>query len=341
MISKILNLRMFAMLGLLFALAGCMGETVEVPTAHRGMISTKAGLKQEVLPPSKQRLSNWCLTCDSLIIAEISDYGVSESFDLYMPKDRLNLSVEVRGTLATSDADSDLAMIFSRVSAQPISDRVKAIPAAVVYQTYAQQIVREKARAIIAKYDIATVMENRDAISTELHQAVVKALEGRPVRVLNFGLNDAQPPKIIMDAEITRKQREIGIQQAEAEKEIAMRKAEAALEVAAVQQSVELKEAETQVMVEKKLREGFSEAYVAQRGLRILQELAASDNNIVFLPTEALKNPALMIGGLTDAMASTRAARASAAQTASPEQAANATATPDAPQEAPAPQEAR
>lgn len=322
-------LRLMALFATIFALSGCIGETVEVPTAHRGMISTSSGLKEGVLPPSKIRLSNMCLTCDSLIIAEISDYGISEAFDLYMPKDRLNLSVDVRGTFATSDSDADLTMIFSRVSAEPRESRVKAISAQQVYITYAQQIVREKSRSILAKYDIATVMQNRDSISLELQDAVTKALEGRPVRVLNFGLNDAQPPKIIMDAEITRKQREIGIQQAEADKEIALRQAEAALEVAIMQQSVDLKEAETQVLVEQKLREGFSDAFVAQRGLRILEQIAASDNKVVFLPTEALHNPAVMIGGLGQAFEDQRTARAA-------RNAGNTTAAPSAADAAPA-----
>jgi len=307
-------LRVLVPLGMALSLAGCIGETVEVPTAHRGMISTSAGLKEGVLPPSKIRLSNMCLTCDSLIIAEISDYGISENFELYMPKDRLNLTVDVRGTFATSDTEKDLSMIFSRVSAQPVTERVKAIRASTVYETYAQQIVREKARSVLAKYDIATVMENRDSISAELFAEVVEALEGRPVKVLNFGLNDAQPPSVVTEAELKRKEREIAILQAEANKEVSLREAEAALEVAKLQQAVDLKEAETQVLVEQKLKEGFSDAFVAQRGLRILEELAKSDNQIVFLPTEALNNPSVMIGGLGKAFEDQRKAREAARQ---------------------------
>lgn len=340
MLQRIFGFRLLAMFGLLFALSGCIGEEVEVPTAHRGMISTSTGLKEEVLPPSKKRLSNFCLTCDSLIIAEISDYGISESFELYMPKDRLNLSVEVRGTFATSDTENDLKMIFSRVSAAPAegTDRVKKIDAARVYQTYAQQIVREKSRSVLAKYDIATVMENRDSIGAELHEAVVKALEGRPVKVLNFGLNDAQPPEIVMQAELTRKTREIAIQQADANKEVALREAQAALEVAEMQQAVDLKQAETQVMVEQKLKQGFSGAYVAQRGLRILEELAASENQIIFLPTEALSNPSIMIGGLSTAFDRQNAAMDAADETiaTAAEEATVAPIDPTVPVEAPA-----
>lgn len=293
--------------GLIASLSACVGEVVEVPTAHRGIISTASGLKDEILPPSKLRLSSFCRVCDNIIIAEVSDYGVQEQLQLYMPKDRLNITVEVRGTFATSDSAPDLKMIFGRVSPQPVNPRVSKVSANAVYNTYAQQIIRDKVRSTVAKYDIATLMDNREQIGAELREEVRKALEGRPVKVLNFGLADIQPPKIIIDAEENRKAREIAIKQAEAEKEIRLRQAQADLEVARLNQAVELKEAETQVLVEQKLKEGFSEAYVAQRGLKILDKLAGSQNKVVFLPTEALSNPSIMIGGIKDALESNAA----------------------------------
>lgn len=278
-----------------FSLTAC-GETVEVPTAHVGKISTANGLKEGIITPSKLRLSNLCMTCDDLIIAETSDYQVKESMVLFMPKDQLNLTIEVRGTLATSEEQGDLEQIFARVSAQPLSARVDVIPSMKVYETYAQQIIREKVRSVVSEYTIAELMANRDSISIEIRDTVVSALDGRPVKVLNFGLADLQPPEIIVTAEEKRKQREIAIREAEADKEIRLKQAQADLEVAELQQSVELKEAETQVMVEKKLKEGFSQAYVAQRGLRILESIANSDNKVILLPSDAITDPSIMMG---------------------------------------------
>ena len=289
-------------LALVTSLSGCFGEVVEIPTAHRGVISTASGLKDEILPPSKLRLSSFCRVCDNIIIGEVSDYGKTETMQLYMPKDRLNITVETRGTFATSDKSEDLKMIFGRVTPMPVNSRVSKVPANAVYDTYAQQIIRDRVRSVIAKYDIATLMANREEVGAELREEVRKALEGRPVKVLNFGLADIQPPKVIIDAEIKRKAREIAINEAEANKQIRLKEAEANLEVAITQQAVELKEAETQVMVEKKLKEGFSQAYVAQRGLRILEQLAGSTNKVIFMPTEALSNPAVMIGGIEEAL---------------------------------------
>lgn len=295
-------LKVLGALSIITFLSGCFGEVVEVPTAHRGVISTATGLKEGILPPSKLRLSSFCRVCDNLILAEVSDYSTNETLQLYMPKDRLNISVDVRGTFATSDAPNDLNMIFSRVSPTPVTGRVSKIPAVKVYETYAQQIILDRVRSVVAKYDIATLMDNREQIGAELREAVRAALEGRPVKVLNFGLSDIQPPSVILEAEVKRKSREIAINQAEAEKEVRLRVAQADLEVAALKQSVDLKEAETQVLVEKKLKEGFSQAYVAQRGLKILEALAKSENKVIFLPTEALSNPSVMIGGLQKAL---------------------------------------
>lgn len=290
--------RIFTALFLLIgavSLTAC-GETVEVPTAHVGKISTSTGLKEGIITPSKIRLSNMCMTCDDLIVAETSDYQVKESMQLFMPKDQLNLTIEVRGTLATSENPVDLEQIFSRVSAKPVTSRVDLISSVKVYETYAQQIVREKVRSVVSEYTIAELMANRDSISIQIRDAVTEALSGRPVKVLNFGLADLQPPAIIVTAEEKRKEREIEIREAQAKKQIRLEQAQADLEVAELQQAVELKEAETQVMVEKKLKEGFSQAYVAQRGLRILESIANSDNKVILLPSDAITDPSIMMG---------------------------------------------
>jgi regulator of protease activity HflC (stomatin/prohibitin superfamily) len=303
---KILSIRSLVKfslgIALISALSGCFGEVVEVPTAHRGKITTVTGLAENVLTPSKVRLSSLCIVCDNLIIAEVADYSAKEKMSLFMPKDRLDLVFEVRGTFATSDSQADLNMIFDRVSPVTVTNRVSKITSNTIYHTYAQQIIRDRVRAVIAKYDIATVMENRESIGIELRDAVQEGLKGRPIKVLNFGLAHMQPPAVVIAGEETRKKREIEINEAEAKKKIRLKEAEADLEVAISKQAIELKEAETQVLVEQKLKEGFSEAYVAQRALKILEKMAASDNKVIYLPTEALKNPSVMIGSLNDSL---------------------------------------
>ena len=71
------KLRVMAVLAAAVMMSGCIRTVVEIPTAYRGMISTSSGLKEGVLPPSKVALSNLCITCDSIVLAEVSDYGVT------------------------------------------------------------------------------------------------------------------------------------------------------------------------------------------------------------------------------------------------------------------------
>lgn len=57
------------------SLAGC-GRAVEVPTAYVGKLSTPDGLQKEIIPPSKIRLTNNCVTCDNLILVQASDLAI-------------------------------------------------------------------------------------------------------------------------------------------------------------------------------------------------------------------------------------------------------------------------
>lgn len=274
------------------------GTSVEVLPAHVGKLSTKSGLQAGIIQPSKLRLSDMCRTCDSLILAEASDFAIMESMPIFMQKDTLNLKVEVRGTVAISSDEANVEKVFARIPSTPVegSSRVSKISMQTVYVTYAQPVIRETTRTVITKYDIKYVMENRDAIGEEIWQAVRERLKATPITMVRFGLADVQPPPVIVEAQEKAKSREIAINQAEADKQVALKVAEAAYEVAIKQQQVDLKEAQTQVLVEQKLSEGVNQAFVAQRSLRVLEQLAKSDNKVFFLPLEAFTNPALLLG---------------------------------------------
>lgn len=286
-------------------LSGCNWESVEVPPAHVGKLSTESGLQEGIIQPSKFRLEGFCFNCDSLILAEASDYGAKESMKIYMPKDELNLDVDVRGIFSISAAEDNIEMVFARVPASNTeSSRVKVIPMQTVYSTYAEPVVREAIRSVLTKYTIAQVMENRDAISAELASEVRARLEATPITTIRFGLADVQPPAVIVTAREKAKEREIAIQQAEADKQVALKQAEAALEVAVKQQEVDLKEAETQVLVTQKLAEGVNDAFVTQRWLKVMATLAENpEGRVIVLPYEAIGNPSLMMGTFNQALA--------------------------------------
>lgn len=284
-------------------MSGC-GHPVEVPPAYVGKLSTPAGLEQRNIPPSKFRLNGLCITCDNLILVEVSDMPMKEPLEVYMPRDELMLAVDIRGIVTVSPSEENVEMIFSRVPAQATQDsRVLLIPGEKIYKTYAQNIIRETCRSVLTQYTIAEIMENREKVSQELFKTVHKALESSPIAPLRIGLANVVPPEVIVKAREAAKEREIAVQQAEADKQVKLKEAEAALEVAKKQQQVDLKEAETQVMVNQKLAEGVNEAFIRQRWLRIMEKIASNtDGRVIILPYEAIQNPALVMGTYTEAL---------------------------------------
>jgi hypothetical protein len=285
-----------------FFLIGC-GPLVEIPPAHVAKRSTSGGLQQGLIQPSRLRL-DWAVgaSYDTLILVETADKPIKEGIKVFMPKDQLNLEMDVRGIVSVSPDESNVEKIFSRVSPQPKASRVSYIDADQVYDIYGANPIREVARTVVTKYSIDEIMQNRERIGQELFLAVKDALKGSPITVLDFGFADLQPPKVIVEAQEARKEREVSILRAEADKQVKLKQAESALEVAQKQQEVDLKEAETQVLVDKKLAEGVSEAFALQRALKIWDNLSTNDaKTIILMPSEAMKNPALMIGALNTA----------------------------------------
>lgn len=277
-------------------LAAC-GHPVEVPPAYVGKLSTSSGLQKGIVQPSKIMLESWCRNCDSLILAQASDFAVKEEMDVFMPADKLNLHVEIRGTVAISPDPENVEKIFARVPAIATKEdeRVRVIGMDIVYATYTQPLVREVTRTIITKYPIQQVMEQRDSIGEEIWSKLREKLAATPTTFVQFGLADVQPPPVIVKAQEAAKEREVGIATAEANKSVRLKEAEADLEVAIKQQQVELKEAETQILVDRKLAD-VSEAVIAQRSLKVLDKLAGSNNQIFVIPTEMFRNPALLVG---------------------------------------------
>jgi len=295
------RIMVFGVFVVVVLLAGC-GLRTEVPPAHVGKILTDSGLQEGIIPPSKIRLEGFCFQCDELVLAEASDLGVSETMRIFMPKDQLNLQVDVRGVYSISPNEANTSKIFARLKAEPTDEsRVHLITMSRVYETYARQVVREATRTAFSEYSILQVMENRDAVASELTDMVRNKLSSTPITIQQFGLADIQPPDLIIQAQEAKREREIAIEKEEAEKLVRLTKAEADLEVAKKQREIDLTEAGTQVLVQRKLAEGVSDAWLKQRAIRVLEEMAASDNKVIFMPTGALENPAIMLGALQEA----------------------------------------
>jgi regulator of protease activity HflC (stomatin/prohibitin superfamily) len=303
--NKIMNKIMKKMIPLLlisavaFMVSGC-GTRVEVPPAHVGKIKTANGIEKDLQTPSSFRLPFSLMVKNQLIIVETSHFAAEEPMKIFMPKDKLLMTFDVRGTFSISPQDS--GSIFDNITANNIDGTIMRIASDKVYAIYGKQVIRTKARAVVTKYGIYEVLDNMDAISLEIADACKEALKDTPLKIQRLGLADITPPEVIVKAQESAKEREVAIQEAEAQKMVDLKKAEAAKEVALKQQEVDLIEAETQVLVEKKLSESVSEAFVTQRALKALDKLVASDNTKFFLPFDAMTNPAIMIGAMNKAI---------------------------------------
>ena len=300
--KMLLSILVLVMVTVMLSVSGC-STGVEVPPAHLGKLSTKSGLQESVIQPSKLRLTWFCRACPSLILAEASDHSITESMQIFMPNDKLNIKVDVRGIVTVANTASNINKVFAKVRAQKVAGtRTSIIPAVRIYNIYAKPVIRETVRSLLTKYTIAQIMENRDTISAELFKEIRIKLSSTPMTLIRLGLANVQPPALIITAQEKAKEREIAIQQAEADKQVALKEAEAALEVAKKQQQVDLIEAETQLLVNKKLAEGVNEAFIAQRALKVLEKMAGSTNKVFFIPTDAMNNPALILGAVNKGM---------------------------------------
>lgn len=280
---------------------GC-GPLCEIPPAHVGKINTSGGLQEGIIPPSSIRLNMAILPGsipDKLIIAEAGDYQIKESMVLFMPKDKLNLTIEVRGIVSISPKESNANKIFSRIKPQQINDRIGIITGNSVYGIYGQNTVREVVRSVLSNYNIDSIMANREALGIELFKKINSALAETPLVFSSFGLADIQPPDIIVKAQEATKEKEVLITKAEAQKQISLAEADAALEVAKKNQERQLLEAETQAAIDKVLSKSVNSAYISQRALTIWEQISTNTSKtLIFVPSGQITDSAYFLGAI-------------------------------------------
>ena len=95
---------MIVVMALGVLLAGC-GQRVEVPPAHVAKIVSKDGYQENLIPTSKFRLAPCLAYCDRLVLLDVSDKSYTENLEIFIPEDKLNLTVSVRTTLSVNPKD--------------------------------------------------------------------------------------------------------------------------------------------------------------------------------------------------------------------------------------------
>lgn len=269
-------------------IVGC-GAKVEVPPAHVGKILGKNGYAPETIPPSKFRLPACLAYCAQLVVLEASDQSFKESIVLFMPKDKLNLTIDLRGTMSVPADENTIDNLFGRLPAQVVKDGDyhSIITAGKVYSTYGRQALRGIVRSELVKYTIGDVLKNREAIGQNIHQAISEKLKSTetPLIISRFEMANVQPPKVIVEAQQKAKEREIAIQQAEADAKVELVKADRDLEIARKTRLVEKEKALAIAEQNKIAAKSITPQLLAYRKLevaeRVLTAMANNQNSMI------------------------------------------------------------
>ncbi|QHZ59802.1 stomatin-like protein [Alteromonas phage vB_AmeM_PT11-V22] len=261
---------------LAFSLGGCFwGEKVEVPPAHVGKVMGKNGYKEGVITTSKFRLDKCWTYCDKLITMDVSDSSYTERMELFMPKDKLKMSFDIRLTLTPNPAQYD--SLFDRIPA--INQQ---IPLGKIYTTYAQQLVRSKARELLAEYTIAEIASSREGINTILANELRKELQQTtPFLVRYIGLADVAYPEIITKAQELAAERRERIEQENAQLEISKVQLERKLQEQQLQRKIDVEKAEAEAEVNRIMASTVTPEYLQYHNIQIMYEMAKSDNKMI------------------------------------------------------------
>lgn len=224
-----------------------LGEKVEVPPAHVGKIMTKNGYQDALLPPSKFRLDACTTYCDRLVLLDASDRTFDEQLEIFMPKDKLILTVTVRTTLSiNSKKTEELFTSISPIKDQENPEFLSIIPLNSIYATYGKQVVLTEAREYLSQFSIAEVASSMEQVNNQLRDKLTGTLHERtPFTVRYVGVTQVSYPKIITDAQEDAAERREKIQQEEAQLQISKVTLERELQEARLRRQIEKEKAET------------------------------------------------------------------------------------------------
>lgn len=242
-----------ATIAVAFTLAAC-GERVEVPPATIGKIMTSSGYQEGFIPTSKFRLDTcWAGTaCDKLVLLDVSDRSKAENIEVFMPEDKLLMSIQIQTTLQVNPKKSE--PLFNTLPQTLVEgeDQLSRIVWDTIYNTYARQIILAEAAEFVSKFNIPYIASNREAVNAQLRQHLTKQIEARtPFTVRFVGLTDVKYPEMIVAAQLNAAKRREQIQQEEAELEVSKVKLTRELQEARLNRQIEIEKAETEAAAQR------------------------------------------------------------------------------------------
>ncbi len=271
----------------LLTLTAC-GERVEVPPAYEGKILTQNGYLPDTYAPSTFRLPPcWWpgAICDQLVLIEKSDNGVKEGFTVFMPKNQLTMSFDLRMTASIRDGKTDA--ILNKVTAQTTDSGRKFVSFNRVYDTYAKPIIRDAVRSVVAEYTIDEVASSRDAINEAIRERLSTVLGGTPVSLKTAGLASVAYPEVITKRKEQAEERRIEIEQEEARKQVELIKLQTELEKAKANRAIRRERAEAAAEENQIAAASITPEYLEYKKLEVMDAMAQSGAT-VFIPFDAL-----------------------------------------------------
>lgn len=251
------------------ALLAACGKPVEVPPAHVGMISTKDGYQENLIPTSKFRLDRCWAYCDRLVLLDVADKAYKEDLQIFIPEDQLNLGVTVQSTLSIEPKKTK--ELFKAVAPKATDDnQLSVIENSQVYRTYASQIIQKEVREYLSKYSISQIASSNEKINADLAVRLSTILSERtPFNVRFVGITGLKYPDIITKAQEAAAERREAIQQEEAQAKVTEVKLAAQLKEAQLQRAIEKEKAETEALAQRTLAASVDPNVLKLRQLEI------------------------------------------------------------------------
>lgn len=245
-------------------MVGC-GERVEIAPGHVGKIMTKDGFQEGLIPSSNPRLPMCFNYCDKMVVLDATDTSYTETMEIFIPGDKLNVTVDVRATLAVDPTKAEA--LFNKLPQKAVSDRESLITSQSIYNTYGRQVLLAEVRAYLTQYTIAEIASNIEKINSDIQQLLQKKMsEKTPFRVNYAGITKTQFPPIITKAQENAAERREAIAGEEAKLEVSKVQLERELKEAQLQREIEKEKAETKAIEQRTLAES-----VDPRALRLLE----------------------------------------------------------------------
>lgn len=266
------------------AMTGCSFE--RIPPAHAGKVLTSSGFQDEVMEPRRKLI--WPF--QTLVLLDMSTQTFTEKMTVIL-SDRLELTFDVRFRARLRDDNEIINAMFNDIKVDKSNPYVGLD---VIYRTYAQMIIQNRARVVLNRYSSDEVYQNYALISDELAAEIGPALSGTPLSLENIIINNIKFPDVVTTAIELVKERELDIQREEAQNEIELLKKENERRLAEAEYQTRMTIAETIRDENRTIAEGISDDLLEFRRLevqRAFAEQAGLDGNFTFIPVEALSTP--------------------------------------------------